>query len=92
MEPVYPVLVQGDGQGGTAGLQTGATSGWHTGISLKELAALEFTKVHLANLMAVECNESSDERIREAVTRGWLSADQWLACRKVWLEEKRGEP
>lgn len=92
MDPVYPVLVQNDGQGGLAGLQTGQMSGWHTGISLKELAALEFTKAHLSHLMGVECYEGEASRISEAVRRGWTTADAWMSCRKVWLEEKRGEP
>ena len=82
-EPVHPCEMQSDGTGGVVGLQTTPISGWATGISIRELAAIEFTKVHLQYLMQVNSGEGTKQRIAEAVTRGWNTAGEWMEARRV---------
>ncbi len=85
--PAFPVEVQSDGNGGLRGYQTSHVGGWQVGLSIRELAAIEFTKVHLADLMAAKCTEGTDSRIKEAVTRGWRTADEFIHAREVFMRD-----
>lgn len=85
--PVHPVEIQSDGNGGLTGYQTGHIGGWHVGMTIRELAAIEFTKAHLADLMAVKDVASVSIRVVEAVTRGWRTADEWMEAREVLMRD-----
>lgn len=52
----------------------------HAGMDITTLAALEFTKVHLADLMQQHCGESAVSREIEACVRGWETAGHFVAA------------
>lgn len=83
--PVSPVQVEYDRNGDIQGIQTMHCGGWETGLSIRELAAIEFTKVHLADLMSAKCNENTTSRIREAVLRGWKTATEFIEAREFFM-------